>query len=275
MNSLFKGYKDAGKISEALLVGRNMVNKDPGNPEKIKDYVELLLYLAETLPSLDERKGFVGQANVAISFYEENAELTEEIVTDIVDYRERLENVARHIDAAEHEKAVDRLQQIESENSKQIRALYTVKQKLVSVRNQPDFDKILQEISLIDARIDHDCLTEEQTGYYDQLNRECTEIISAKMRELEHISNVAYNKMAIDAYDNAFGKFKKDESKYKNQTQLFSLVSSTLFAFDAGKLFNETLIYYNHVYSYIFGKLDDDGKLALTRYSIECERKLR
>ena len=53
------------------------------------------------------------------------------------------------------------------------------------------------------------------------------------------------------------------------------LVSSTLFAFDAGRLFNETLIYYNHVYSFIFGKLDDDGKLALTRYSIECERKMR
>lgn len=35
------------------------------------------------------------------------------------------------------------------------------------------------------------------------------------------------------------------------------------------------LIFYNHVYSYIFSKLDDNGKLELTRYSIECERKLR
>ena len=37
----------------------------------------------------------------------------------------------------------------------------------------------------------------------------------------------------------------------------------------------ESLKVHNHVYSYIFSKLDDNGKLELTRYSIECERKLR
>lgn len=92
---------------------------------------------------------------------------------------------------------------------------------------------------------------------------------------MEHKSNIAYNKKAVESYDKAFKMFKNNEGKYKNQTQLFSLVSSTLFAYDVARLFNETLIYYNHIYSYIFGKLDDDGKLALTRFSIECERKLR
>ena len=95
------------------------------------------------------------------------------------------------------------------------------------------------------------------------------------MRELEYKKNVAYNKQAADSFAKAFNQFRNNESKYKNQTQLFSLVSTTLFAYDASRLFNETLIYYNHVYSYIFSKLDDDGKLALTRFSIECERKLR
>lgn len=95
------------------------------------------------------------------------------------------------------------------------------------------------------------------------------------MREMEYKNNIAYNKKAAEAYDKAFKLFKGNESNYKNQTQLFNLVSSTLFAYDAAKLFNETLIYYNHVYSYVFGKLDDDGKFALTRFSIECERKSR
>lgn len=119
-------------------------------------------------------------------------------------------------------------------------------------------------------------MTDEQKAHYDQINKECTACISDKMREMEHVNNVAYNKKAVDAYDSAFKKFKGDENKYKNnQTQLFALVSSTLFAYDAARLFNESLIYYNHVYSYIFSKLDDDGKLALTRFSIECERKQR
>ena len=93
------------------------------------------------------------------------------------------------------------------------------------------------------------------------------------MREFEYLKNVDYNKKAVVAFESAFKKFRNDEATYKNHSQLFSLASSTLFAFDAAKLFNETLIYYNHVYSYIFSKLDEDGKLALTRFSIECERK--
>ena len=52
----------------------------------------------------------------------------------------------------------------------------------------------------------------------------------------------------VEAFEKAFRSFKTDESKYKNQTQLFGLVSTTLFAYDASKLFNETLIYYNHVF---------------------------
>ena len=116
----------------------------------------------------------------------------------------------------------------------------------------------------------------EQSSTYDALTKACTDLISSKMRELEYKKNIAYNKQAADSFADAFEKFKeKDGKKYKNQTQLFKLVSKTLFSYDASRLFNETLIYYNHVYSYIFSKLDDDGKLALTRFSIECERKLR
>lgn len=99
--------------------------------------------------------------------------------------------------------------------------------------------------------------------------------ISAKMRQLEYKDNIDYNKKAVNAYNSAFTSFKNNESRYKDKSQLFGLVSTTLFAYDAGRLFNETLIFYNHVYSYIFSKLDDNGKLELTRYSIECERKLR
>lgn len=275
MNPLFLEYKNSGKITEALLVGRNMVNKNPGDDEGVSEYVDLLLSLAEKLPSLNERKTFVGQANVTLSFYEENAELTPEVIEKIAEYRNRLGAIAVTIDNEENAKANDGLRQIQTENGRLIKELFSIKQKISNAKKKEEFDKSLQDISLIDSKIEHDYLTDDQKALYDQLNRECSDIISSKMRELEHISNVEYNKKAVAAYDSAFKKFKNDEGKYKNQTQLFELVSSTLFAFDAGRLFNETLIYYNHVYSYIFGKLDDDGKLAITRFSIECERKMR
>ena len=162
---------------------------------------------------------------------------------------------------------------IEATNTTQIKKLYTIKQKLENTKTHAEFDKLLQEISAVDAEIDHDNLTSEQKTHYDQLNKSCTDTISAKMRQLEYKDNIDYNKKAVNAYNSAFTSFKNNESRYKDKSQLFGLVSTTLFAYDAGRLFNETLIFYNHVYSYIFNKLDDNGKLELTKYSIECERK--
>lgn len=83
MNPMFNEYKDAGKIQEALLIGRNMVNKAPGDSECVNAYLDFLLMLAEKLPRTDERKSFADQANLVLSFYEENADLTDDIINDI------------------------------------------------------------------------------------------------------------------------------------------------------------------------------------------------
>lgn len=275
MNPMFNEYKDAGKIQEALLVGRNMVNKAPGDSECVNDYLDFLLMLAEKLPRTDERKSFADQANLVLSFYEENADLTDDIINDIHVYHNRLGAVVTDIAQLEQEEYEKQKRAIEATNTTQIKKLYTIKQKLENAKTHAEFDKLLQEISAVDAEIDHDNLTSEQKTHYDQLNKSCTDTISAKMRQLEYKDNIDYNKKAVNAYNSAFTSFKNNESRYKDKSQLFGLVSTTLFAYDAGRLFNETLIFYNHVYSYIFSKLDDNGKLELTRYSIECERKLR
>lgn len=43
--------------------------------------------------------------------------------------------------------------------------------------------------------------------------------------------------------------------------------------FDASRLYNETLVYYNHVYNYILNELSDEEKFTLTKYAVMCERK--
>lgn len=276
MIELFNEYKNAGKMSEALLVGRNMVNKNPADLEMFRAYMDLLISLSDQLPALADKKNFIGQANVTLAFFEENADMTVDIVSELGEYREKIDSIVKKIQYEEMEKNRAALREVQANNSKAVKALYTEKQKLGKVKTQSEFDAQLLEISKLDAQIEHEYLTDEQKAHYDQINKECTACISDKMREMEHINNVAYNKKAVEAYDSAFKKFKGDESKYKNnQTHLLSLVSSTLFAYDAARLFNESLIYYNHVYSYIFSKLDDNGKLTLTRFSIECERKQR
>ena len=273
MNPMFNEYKDAGKIQEELLIGRNMVNKAPGDSECVNAYLDFLLMLAAKLPRTDERKSFADQANLVLSFYEENADLTDDIINNIHVYHNRLGAVVTDIAQLEQEEYEKQKRAIEATNTTQIKKLYTIKQKLENAKTHAEFDKLLQEISAVDAEIDHDNLTSEQKTHYDQLNKSCTDTISAKMRQLEYKDNIDYNKKAVNAYNSAFTSFKNNESRYKDKSQLLGLVSTTLFAYDAGRLFNETLIFYNHVYSYIFNKLDDNGKLELTKYSIECERK--
>lgn len=275
MITLFNEYKEKGKMQEALLVGRNMVNQDPQSVEKLELYLELLILLAEKLPLYEERKQYIGQAGITLSFFAENAVLNSELIEKISEYDRRIQKIGNDLLKEENEKHSEFVDSICATNNKLIVELYQMEQKLETVQTKEEFDEILFDISVIDSKIVHDYLSEEQNSHYERLNKECTSCISDKMRELEYKENIAYNKAAVEAYDKAFKMFKSDEAKYRNQTELFQLVSSTLFAYNASRLFNETLIYYNHIYSYIFGKLNDDGKLALTRFSIECERKLR
>lgn len=275
MLSLFERLINENRISEAILVGQNMLNKNPGNKVIFDAYFSFLCKLAERLPALEERKQFVDQANVALAFFVENTDLDETTLEGIIVYQHRIEKLHQDINSILEAKLFDEKEKTKLKNDSNLKKLFSLKDKLLGAKTHDEFDTTLKEIGEVDLLIDKSSMNADQNSAYDMLTREHTEIVSSKMRELEYKDNIAYNKKAANAYALALKEFTDHKDRYKNQTQLFSLASTTLFAFDAGRLFNETLIYYNHVYSYIFSKLDDDGKLALTRYSIECERSLR
>lgn len=275
MNSLFEKYKKEDKIIDALLVGKNMLNKNPEDHECFTAYVNYLIDLVENKSqNIEEKRAFIGQAYATVSFYEENAKITPDVIKEIHEIRDKIGKLENEIYKEEEKRAEDGSRQIKEKNDDHIKELFRTKEKIDRAKSNEEFDNYLKDIGLIDEQIEHEYLDDKQKNQYDELNKECTEIISKKMRDLEYKSNIEYNKKAVKAYNEAFTRFKNDKSKYKSQTELFKLVSSTLFAYDDTRLFNETLIYYNHVYSYIFSDLDEDGKLAITKYSIECERKM-
>lgn len=275
MMELFETYKSAGNIENALTVGRNLFNRNPSNVEIFTAYFDFLTYLAEKLPALEERKNYANQAEIAAAFFTENAEISESIVEKINACDSKITNIKKQISDIEQERERDALKQTAEKNQAAIKQLYELKNELQAVKDQKTFDEKLQAIHELDSSIDKDSLNKEQDKHYNGLTKEFTALISEKMREFEYQRNIEYNKQAVNSYQRAFDAFRKDENKYKDEGQLYDLASKILFAYDASKLFNETLIYYNHVYAYIFGKLDDTGKFELTRYSIECERKLR
>jgi len=49
-------------------------------------------------------------------------------------------------------------------------------------------------------------------------------------------------------------------------------MTSKFFIFDTSKLFNESLVYYNHVYSMIFQEVNDNLKYKLTEWAIKTTK---
>jgi len=88
------------------------------------------------------------------------------------------------------------------------------------------------------------------------------------LKEFERIENVKYNQEAVAAYERIFNVFKDPQNTTYHPNQIIEL-----FTFDSSRLFNETLIYYNHVYNFILSKLSDEEKLAITKLAIIAEKK--
>lgn len=275
MTELFNYYKDKGQMEEAILVGHSLLNRNPANREIFSQYFDYLCFLADNLPMLSEQESMAAQAKVALMFFSENAELDEETVCEIQECSKRLDNIFESLKEEEKTRIEKASDEIKRNNRENIKKMYQLKDIIIQSTSQEDFDKLLSKLNEIDQEINKDMLSAEESQSYDTLTKVYTDTISEKMREFEQKRNVDYNKRAVGDFEKAFQQFRQDEAKYKNQTQLHNLASKYLFAYDASRLSNETLIYYNHVYSYIFSRLDDDGKFALTKFSIECERKLR
>ena len=63
-------------------------------------------------------------------------------------------------------------------------------------------------------------------------------------------------------------EYKKEPSKYKDESTLKALMTTKFFAFDTSKLFNESLVFYNHVYSLVFQEASDHLKYKLTEWAL-------
>ena len=120
----------------------------------------------------------------------------------------------------------------------------------------------------MDQSINRDRLSSSQENKYIQLTKKSSEIVSSKMAYFENLKNRAYNIKAIEAYEKVFNMF-KNGNLMSNHKDLMK----DLFSFDTSRLYNETLVYYNHVYNYILSKLSDEDKFTMTKYAIMCEKK--
>jgi|GEM_PF-530937 len=268
----FLSENDATK-KDAYLVGKNIFNQNPSNEDIFLKYFDYLCNFASYPIIIDERKFYANEADIALAFFTENVRISEATLQLIKECKSKLEKIIKEIISLENVISQKAFEEIQQKNGNELCNLVELKGKLFTASKKAEFDSLLLLVKKSESALEKDYLSPDQKELYDTLTSEYSKVVADKLAELERIENIEYNKSAVKSFKRAFDDFQLSETKYKeNQSQLYSLVSDNLFGYDATRLFNETLIYYNHVYSFIFNKLDDDNKFRLTQFSIDCEK---
>ena len=267
MKELFFQYKENGKISEALIVGQNMFNKFPGEKDYFEPYFNLLVELASK-GEIDERNSFLQQAMTAVALFSERTELTEEVIEYIQKNEALLEDAYNKIETDSNNEKREFVKEKIQFNDEALSLVEKLLSQLNIANSNDEFEKIIQKLGAVDSSIDKEYLTERQLTKYSELTKSSSGLVSEKMKFFENERNREYNLKAIEAYEKVFNMFKNNEVADSHKE-----VIKGLFSFDASRLYNETLVYYNHVYNYILNKLSDEDKFTLTKYAILSEKR--
>lgn len=273
MNNLLKKYIEEYDIERINILGRNIVNNNPDDRESIELYIGFLLELANSLPMADERREYLSQARVILSFVGENANLDETYIDWLASIQAEIDQIEDKIADVVDRKIEFSIQEINSQNSKALIEIHGLIDKLHAVRDQESFDKCMQQFIAVDKSIDKDYLSEEDQQRYDELSKMCSETISERLLVIERNKNVDYNNEAVKSFKLAYKEFRDFESQYMSDSyMLVNMLKEKMFGFDSDRLFPETIMYFQDIYKNIFDKVTDEGKELMTRASIESYR---
>lgn len=269
---LFKELQD-NNIWDAQIVGKNLFCKNPDDIFVFSEYFDFCIKVANYPVDIETRSFFINEADLCLTIFTEKVEINRTSLAIIQDKRSILVSTSSEINKilADNERNV--LEERKSINNDALTALSRLKGRIASSMNQKEFENILSEMSIYENKLDKEILSDNQIALYNNLTREYSTLVSKKMADFAYWGDVKYNKDAAIAFKKAFDLFKNDEKKYKeSDNHLYELVAKYLFAYDAKRLFNETLVYYNHVYTFIFNRLDDDSKYRFTQFSFDTPK---
>lgn len=272
--NLYKQLLLENDLENAHLVIKNIFNRNLSDLEIFKEYTDFCFRIAKLNIDLETRKYYVTEIDTAIIFFSENSNLTIEVLDLINRIKKNLIELSQEIVRVENELYMNDMNELCIKNEKALADLSKLRGEVIKAKTQKEFDNLLIELSEKEKLLVKDGFNSEQNKFYEQLTKDYTNTISKKMEELAFEENLNYNKEALLSYKEAFDLFKRNEGNYKSrESELYHLATKKLFAYDSSKLFNETLIYYNNIYSYIFSKLDDNMKFKITELSINAAMK--
>lgn len=222
---------------------------------------------------METRRFFLKEAELALSIFSERAEMSRDSLKFIEEKRQTLIETSYAINKKIEEDFDMTKSEIIEANNSYLRELVSLKGDFLVCNSQLVFDKLISQMASIEEHLDKEVFTDTQKVQYDSLTREFSNLVSKSMAAITNASEIGYNRKAANSFRKAFELFKNDSDKYTgNERNLYELVAKYLFAYDAKRLFNETLVYYNHVYTYIFNKLSDEGKFRFTQFSFDVPK---
>lgn len=270
---LFEKYYKDNDYPNAYMVIKNQFNKNSGDFDVFQKFADLGLKIASMDITFAERKNCLNEVSHGLALYSDCADLNENRINEINDYSKKIAKVYNGILADEREFDHINEETIVVNNNKVLDELGTIYYELESAKTQTQFDSALEKISTTEAKLKKNYFNETQQSTYDTLTKHYSNAISSKMEELNNLELLEMNKKATRAFKQAYDSFKRNKSSYKDEeSNLKALLRNNLFVFDTRKLFNETLVYYNHVYSTIFNEVSDDMKFKMTEWSLETAK---
>lgn len=272
MSELVKKLQEEGRFVDAYIVAKNALSKDIGNAELFQHFIDLALEIAMYDIIFDERKQYVSDANSALSLFAENVDMSEAALAMIKQAKARVTETFLAVCQAEEVYFAQKAESVREKNSELLNQLVDIYNRIKSAKDQSQFEKILSEVSQVEAQLAKEVFSANQQTSYEMLSKSFSQAISEKMEELNRNELLDYNKRAVSCFNDVLQAFKRDSGKYKNESNLKALMTSKFFVFDSSKLFNETLVFYNHVYSVVFQDVNDTLKFKLTEWALRTDK---
>ena len=269
MDDLVTKLKADGNFIDAYLVAKNVLSRNIGDVSAFKNFIDLALEIASYNIVFDERKQYVSEANTALAMFSEAANIDEAILALIKETRKRIRTVTESILEEEQEYLDEIKRKMEDKNTEFLNELVHIYQQIRNAKTQKQFDAALSQVTEVETAMDKSAFSKEQSITYEKLTQKYSELISRQMETINKNELLEYNKKAVACFNEVLLAFKKEPSKYKDESTLKALMTTKFFAFDSSKLFNESLVFYNHVYSIVFQESSDAMKYRLTEWALD------
>lgn len=261
-----------------MLIAKNSFCRNPKSKDRFEKYFRLLLERAKEANSLEEKNSWTEEADLTLSVFCEKAKLSGKVIMDVELYQKELGDELDKVDElmdkqVEKENNIQEgeRKKIEQENKYYLGKLTDLLGEIETVYEQSAFDLRLNRLAEYEGKLNKECFTEDQRRQYDSLTKDFSKVVSKKVNELNTLAEKNYNFQALNEFHYVYEEYKGNEKKYKEYSDLKKLVSR-LFRFTGSRLTTEVQLYYNQVYSYIFGKLNDEDKFKLTALSLQVSK---